>query len=132
MWSAVPKRPRLGGATGYLKDLIGKDTFTGDGATDHAYIPRFNHERGKKDYVGGWGMQMNYASWQWPHHAKSVVGFGSNYKRRVRDLQPAMFQIGAWGRLNTALTIASLLTRRRLTSSASRFQSFNSTGARMT
>jgi glucoside 3-dehydrogenase (cytochrome c) catalytic subunit len=87
------------GATGYLKELIGQDTFTGDGATDHAYIPRFNHRRGKKDYVGGWGMQMNYASWQWPHHAKSVAGFGSSYKHRVRELQPAMFQVGAWGKV---------------------------------
>lgn len=86
-------------ATGYLKELIGKETFTGDGATDHAYIPRFNHTRGRKDYVGGWGMQMNYVSYQWPHHAKSVAGFGSSYKRRVRDLQPAMFQIGGWGKV---------------------------------
>jgi len=91
------------GAIGYLKDLIGKDTFTGDGATDHAYIPRFNHARGqsqgKRDYVGGWGMQMNYVTWRWPHHVKSVAGFGSSYKRRVRELQPAMFQIGAWGKV---------------------------------
>ena len=87
------------GATAYLKDLIGKDTFTGDGATDHAYIPRFNHQRGKPDYVGGWGMQMNYVTWRWPHHAKAVEGFGPAYKKRVRDLQPAMFQIGAWGKV---------------------------------
>ncbi|MGE0127819.1 MAG: GMC family oxidoreductase [Blastocatellales bacterium] len=91
------------GATGYLKDLIGKETFAGDGATDHAYIPRFNHlpERGggKKDYVGGWGMQMNYVSYQWPHHAKAVAGLGAAYKQRVRDLQPAMFQIGGWGKV---------------------------------
>jgi choline dehydrogenase-like flavoprotein len=87
------------GAIGYLRDLIGKDTFTGDGATDHAYIPRFNHQRGKRDYVGGWGMQMNYATWRWPHHAKSVEGFGPAYKKRVRELQPAMFQVGAWGKV---------------------------------
>ncbi len=91
------------GATGYLKELIGRDTFAGDGATDHAYIPRFNQTRrpssGERDYVGGWGMQMNYVSYQWPHHAKSVAGFGSSYKKRVRELQPAMFQIGAWGKV---------------------------------
>lgn len=87
------------GATAYLKELIGRDTFTGDGATDHAYIPRFNHTRGKRDYAGGWGMQMNYVTWRWPHHAKSVAGFGSDYKKRVRELQPAMFQIGAWGKV---------------------------------
>lgn len=86
------------GATGYLKELVGKDTFAGDGMTDHAYIPRYNHTRGKRDYVGGWGMQMNYVSYRWPHHAKAVEGFGASYKRRVRDLQPAMFQVGAWGK----------------------------------
>jgi choline dehydrogenase-like flavoprotein len=86
------------GATGYLKELIGKDTFTGDGATDHAYIPRFNQLRGKKDYVGGYGMQMNYVSYQRPQHARAVIGFGADYKKRVRELQPAMFQVGAWGK----------------------------------
>ncbi len=86
------------GATAYLKDLVGKDTWAGDGATDHAYIPRYNQTRSKKDYVGGWGMQMNYVNQATPHHAKSVGGFGADYKRRVRELQPAMFQIGAWGK----------------------------------
>ncbi|HQR34061.1 MAG TPA: GMC family oxidoreductase [Blastocatellia bacterium] len=84
-------------ATAYLKDLVGKNTWTGDGMTDHAYIPRYNYQ-GKKDYVGGWGMQMNYGTQSSPLHAKSVGGFGSEYKRRVRDLQPALFHIGAWGK----------------------------------
>lgn len=87
------------GATGYLKELIGRDTFTGDGMTDHAYIPRFNHTQGKKDYIGGYGMQMNYVNYAWPHHAKAVAGFGASYKSRVRALQPAMLQLGAWGKV---------------------------------
>lgn len=87
------------GVTGYFKDLIGTGGVTADGMTDHAYIPRFNQEGRKRDYVGGYGMQMNYTSWRWPHHAKEVAGFGSSYKTRVRDLQPAMFQIGAWGKV---------------------------------
>lgn len=86
------------GATGYLKELVGRDTFAGDGVTDHAYIPRYNHTRGKRNYVGGWGMQLNYVTYRWPHHAKAVGGFGANYKSRVRELQPAMLQVGAWGK----------------------------------
>jgi choline dehydrogenase-like flavoprotein len=86
------------GATGYLKELVGRDTFAGDGVTDHAYIPRYNHTRGRRDYVGGWGMQLNYVTYRWPHHAKSVGGFGAGYKKRVRELQPAMLQVGAWGK----------------------------------
>ncbi len=87
------------GATGYLKELVAADAFAGDGMTDHAYIPRYNQTRGKKDYVGGFGMQINYVNWMWPHHARSTRGFGSAYKKRVRDLQPAMLQIGAWGKV---------------------------------
>jgi len=86
-------------ATGYLRDLIGKQTFAGDGMTDHAYIPRFNIDGRPRDYAGGFGMQINYASWQRPHHARSVEGFGSDYKRRVRDLQPGMLQMGGWGKV---------------------------------
>jgi choline dehydrogenase-like flavoprotein len=86
-------------ATGYLKELVGKHTFAGDGMTDHAYIPRSNIDGKARDYVGGFGMQLNYASWQRPHHAKSVDGFGSEYKRRVRELQPAMLQMGGWGKV---------------------------------
>jgi choline dehydrogenase-like flavoprotein len=89
----------VNGATGYLKDLVRADIFAGDGMTDHAYIPRFNQTRGKKDYAGGYGMQINYTNWMWPHHARSVRGFGSSYKKLVRDLQPAMFQLGAFGKV---------------------------------
>lgn len=85
-------------AFGYLKDLVGKDVFTGDGATDHAYIPRFNYT-GRRDYVGGYGMQLNYQNWHWPYHAKSVSGFGGDYKRRVRDLHPATLLVGGWGKV---------------------------------
>jgi choline dehydrogenase-like flavoprotein len=89
----------VNGATGYLKDLVGAEIFTGDGMTDHAYIPRFNQTRGKKDYAGGFGMQINYSDWRWPHHSRSVSGFGSSYKKRVRELQPALFQIGGFGKV---------------------------------
>jgi choline dehydrogenase-like flavoprotein len=87
------------GAIGYLKDLTGARAIEADGMTDHAYIPRFAHPAGKRDYVGGYGMQMNYTSWRWPAHAKSVTGFGADYKRRVRDLHPAMLQVGVWGKV---------------------------------
>ena len=44
-------------------------------------------------------MQLNYSSWRSPAHARAVAGFGSSYKQRVRELQPAMFQLGAWGKV---------------------------------
>jgi choline dehydrogenase-like flavoprotein len=87
------------GATGYLKDLAGARAIETDGMTDHAYIPRFNQTGAKRDYIGGYGMQMNYTSWRWPAHARNVAGFGSSYKERVRELHPSMFQVGVWGKV---------------------------------
>ncbi|HWQ35907.1 MAG TPA: GMC family oxidoreductase [Blastocatellia bacterium] len=89
----------INGSVGYLKDLVGTDYFPGDGMTDHAYIPRFNHTRGRKDYVGGFGAQLNYTSWRWPQHAGAVPGFGANWKQRVRELHPATFYLGAFGKV---------------------------------
>src|SRR5262249_45900246 len=45
---------------GYLEELIGARPVNNDGATDHTYIPRFNHLQGKKNYVGGFHYQLNY------------------------------------------------------------------------
>ena len=83
--------------TGYLKELVNTDTWQGDGVTDHAYIPRFVDK--DKDFAGGYGYQMNYASRRTPHHAKSVAGFGASYKTRVRELQGTMFQMGGYGKV---------------------------------
>jgi choline dehydrogenase-like flavoprotein len=86
--------------SGYLKDLVGKRPSRAMAQPITLIFPRFNHLRDvKKDYVGGWGVQLNFASWGTPHHAKSVAGFGSNYKQRVRALQPALFQAGAFGKV---------------------------------
>ena len=53
----------------YLEELQGKKPSNQDGATDHVYIPRYNHLSGKSDVAGGWGMQVNFQSYMFPHHA---------------------------------------------------------------
>lgn len=90
------------GFNGYLKELVRQDTWQGDGATDHAYIPRFIERH--KDFAGGFGFQLNYNSLRNPHHAKHVMGFGSGYKERVRDLQPALFHLGGFGKVEHRAT----------------------------
>lgn len=83
--------------TGYLRDLVRTDTWQGDGVTDHAYIPRF--VRRGRDFAGGYGYQLNYASRRAVPQARAVPGFGSDFKRGIRDLQPAMFQMGGYGKV---------------------------------
>jgi choline dehydrogenase-like flavoprotein len=88
-----------GGRIGYLKTLVGASLINNDGATDHAYIPRFKQRSNDHNYVGGFGIQVNFISFRHPHHARSIAGFGSNYKKRVRDLQPALLQLGGFGKV---------------------------------
>jgi len=84
---------------GYLEDLIGTRPINNDGATDHTYIPRFNHLDGKKGkYVGGFHYQLNYAGFLFPYQARSLKGFGESFKRQVRELQPGFVQMGGWGK----------------------------------
>jgi choline dehydrogenase-like flavoprotein len=84
---------------GYLKPLIGRASLEEAGATDHSTIPRFTHLRPKRGYAGGFGAQVAYAARDYPHHATRVPGFGSAYKRRVRELQPALLQMGGFGKV---------------------------------
>src|SRR5256884_445073 len=73
-----------GGADIYLKELEGAPPFNQDGATDHVYIPRYNHLAQKKDYAGGWGFQVNFSGYMFPQHASRLAGYGGAYKERVK------------------------------------------------
>ncbi len=84
---------------GYLEKLVGTRPVNTDGATDHSYIPRFNLDRKKRDYVGGYHYQMQYSSFMVPYHAKYLKGFGEPFKNQVRFLQPGFFVMGGWGKV---------------------------------
>ncbi len=83
---------------GYLEDLAGSKPANNDGATDHSYIPRFNLDGKKRDFVGGYQYQLQYASFMFPHHAYYLKGFGRPFKSEVRRLQPGFFQMGGFGK----------------------------------
>jgi choline dehydrogenase-like flavoprotein len=84
---------------GYLDELAGTPPVNNDGATDHAYIPRFNHLHGKKNYVGGFHYQLNYAGFLFPYQSRYLQGFGAQFKEQVRNLQPGFVQLGGWGKV---------------------------------
>ncbi|MBI3665732.1 MAG: GMC family oxidoreductase [Acidobacteria bacterium] len=83
-------------AMGYLSALVGKPMGNQDGATDHVYIPRM--KRPRCDYAGGFGFQLNFASYMTPYHAKHLPGYGAAFKRRVRELQPGYTHLGGFGK----------------------------------
>jgi choline dehydrogenase-like flavoprotein len=88
-----------GGADIYLAELQGLKPWNQDGATDHTYIPRYNQLFGKKDYCGGWGIQVNFASYIFPSQAMRVGGYGADFKDRVRRMQTGYLMFGSFGKI---------------------------------
>jgi choline dehydrogenase-like flavoprotein len=82
----------------YLKELEGTKPINQDGATDHVYIPRFDYRDPQRGYAGGYGIQVNYDSYMFPRHAMRVSGYGADYKRRVRTMQPGYAFLGCFGK----------------------------------
>jgi choline dehydrogenase-like flavoprotein len=83
----------------YLDEFAGQKPSNQDGATDHVYVPRYNHLFGKTDYVGGWGFQVNYSTYMFPQQATRMAGYGAAFKERVRKMQPGFLSFGAWGKV---------------------------------
>lgn len=83
----------------YLEDLIGTPPANNDGATDHAYIPRFNLDGNPSGFAGGYHFQVQFASFMVPYQAPHIRGFGKKFKEQVRFLQPGFFQMGGFGKV---------------------------------
>ncbi len=83
----------------YLDELIGTKPVNNDGALDHTYIPRFNMDRKNQPYVGGFQFQNQFYGFRYPYQARYLKGFGADFKKQVRDLQPAFFQTGVFGKV---------------------------------
>jgi choline dehydrogenase-like flavoprotein len=86
-----------GGMQMYLDELEGVKPFNQDGATDHVFIPRYNQLFGKRDYSGGWDIQVNFDSYMFPYQAAKIPGYGADFKAQVRRMQPALLQMGTFG-----------------------------------
>ena len=85
-----------GHATGqmqmYLKELQGRALGNQDGALDQCIIPRWD----TKSYKGTFGFQVNYQGYMFPFQAKSVRGYGSAFKKRVREMEPGFLMMGGY------------------------------------
>jgi len=90
------------GMRAYLKELEGTKPINQDGATDHVYIPRYDYRDSHRGYSGGYGIQVNYDSYMFPHHALLMKGYGAEFKRRVRTMQPGFVMLGAFGKSTAA------------------------------
>ena len=87
-----------GGVQCFLNDLIGKPTTDDEGFLDHAYVPSFMHTR-KRDYARSFGVQFNYQNRRSVGWARSMPGFGKEYKQSVKERYPAFLIFSPYGEM---------------------------------
>lgn len=87
-----------GGVQVFLKELIGKPATDDEGYLDHAYIPSFMHNR-KRGYARSFGVQFNYQNRRSVGWARSMPGFGKQYKQSVKDRYPAFVVMSPYGEM---------------------------------
>ena len=93
---------KSGFVTGILPRLKGTAVMNDDGAGGgHIYIPRFTNlpsGRGHKcAALRGWQYQPNSGSRDFPGYARATPGFGSDFKKSIRDRNPAMVSLTGFG-----------------------------------
>ncbi|HZS08314.1 MAG TPA: GMC family oxidoreductase [Blastocatellia bacterium] len=95
---------KSGNVSGYLPRFKGRPVVNEDGAGGgHLYIPRFTNipagkGRGRKSSVmRGWQYQPNSGARDFPGYSHSVGGFGSDFKKQVRERNPAMVSMIGFG-----------------------------------
>jgi choline dehydrogenase-like flavoprotein len=87
-----------GGVECFLTDLIAKPSVNDEGFLDHAYVPSFMHGR-KRDYARSFGIQFNYQNRRAVGWARSVKGFGKDYKAAVKERYPAFLTFSPYGEM---------------------------------
>ena len=85
---------------GFAPELIGTEVRNDDGIGGaHIYMPRFNHRDGRnRDYIRGFGCQFWYTGAQTDlSYAKSLPGFGLEFKKAVKKRYPALLNLHPFG-----------------------------------
>ena len=95
---------KSGFISGVLPVLKGAPVTNDDGAGGgHLHIPRFtnlvSNQRGNRTAAAlrGWQTQPNSGARIFPTYSRGLAGFGSAFKQKVREQNPAMITIGSFG-----------------------------------
>jgi hypothetical protein len=86
------------GVNGLDKELVGKPRTLDDGRPGSFYLARFRNltDRNPK-FLRGYGFEGGSGTGMFPDNAYSTPGFGSAYKKTVRDYAGAFIGMGGFG-----------------------------------
>jgi choline dehydrogenase-like flavoprotein len=86
------------GATGLVKDLVGRAPTLDDGKPGGFYLPRFRNLQEKQPgFVRGYGFEGGGGFGIFPDGAFDAPGFGGQFKKTVRDHAGAFISMGGFG-----------------------------------
>jgi choline dehydrogenase-like flavoprotein len=86
------------GIVGLVKDLVGKPRTLDDGRPGGFYIPRFRNLKDKQPgFLRGYGFEGSSGARIYPGYADDTPGFGSAWKKSVRDTTGAFISMGGFG-----------------------------------
>ena len=82
------------GVTGFLPTLKGAGIRNDDGKAGGLYVPNFNNvDRPSKNFIRGYAMSASGGALEFPYYALGLPGFGSEYKKHVKNLYPAFARV---------------------------------------
>lgn len=84
---------------GYLPQLAGRPSTNDDGPGESClYIPRYNYgHKDKKKYLRGWRLDFYTGCDMGSGPGAALPGFGSAYKKKIKELYPARVTMGGYG-----------------------------------
>jgi len=85
------------GIFGYLESLVGTPVVNDDGTGTHGAIANLYYEQSHRDFARGYAIYVGCQRPQIPGMLGVVRGMGDDFKKRVRQIYPAMVYLGATG-----------------------------------
>src|SRR5258708_11342099 len=86
------------GVKGLVKELVGTSRTAQDGNPGSFYLGRFRNLCDKqRQFIRGYGFEGSSGTTMLPGSAFSTLGFGTSYKKAVRDYAGAYIEMGSFG-----------------------------------
>jgi len=83
---------------GYFPQLVGRPTTNDDGpGANSLYIPRYNYGKKNDKFLRGYRFTFYTGCGMGPGPGAHLPGFGSAYKKRIKELYPAGVSIDGYG-----------------------------------
>ena len=87
-----------GQVIGVLPELVGSKIRNDDGKANGSYIPRYSNLGSRHPkFIRGYAIMVKGGSSVFPRHADLIGGFGAGYKKRIKELHPAVVRVYARG-----------------------------------